>query len=259
MEGGPKNQVGKLEASTVGLKKFIGKKEDLKKNVVAKMKETMHGTSNAKSDNHGFDPSERIRVGFSRFKKEKFEKNPSLYGELAKGQSPKYMIFACSDSRVSPSHILDFQPGEAFDVRNIANIVPPYDKIIRYSGSGAAIEYAVLHLKVEHIVIMGHSSCGGVKSLMALSDQAGSTSTDFIEDWMKICLPAKAKAQAQASGSPSSKQVEKEVVNLSLRNLLSYPFVVDGLMKKKLALKGAYYDLANGTLELWDFDSGVSS
>uniref|UniRef100_A0A0D3AG72 Carbonic anhydrase n=2 Tax=Brassica oleracea TaxID=3712 RepID=A0A0D3AG72_BRAOL len=87
-------------------------------------------------------------------------------GELAKGQSPKYMVFACSDSRVCPSHVLNFQPGDAFVVRNIANMVPPFDKA-KYGGVGAAIEYAVLHLKVENIVVIGHSACGGIKGLMS--------------------------------------------------------------------------------------------
>ncbi|CAA0822237.1 Beta carbonic anhydrase 1- chloroplastic, partial [Striga hermonthica] len=74
-------------------------------------------------------------------------KDPALYAKLAKGQSPEFLVFACSDSRVCPSHVLNFQPGEAFIVRNIANMVPPFDKT-KHSGTGAAIEYAVLHLKV---------------------------------------------------------------------------------------------------------------
>ncbi|XP_057745110.1 carbonic anhydrase, chloroplastic-like [Arachis stenosperma] len=88
--------------------------------------------------------SERIKAGFIHFKKEKYDKNPALYGELAKGQAPKFIVFACSDSRVCPSHVLDFQPGEAFVVRNVANIVPPYDQT-KYAGAGFAIEYTVLH------------------------------------------------------------------------------------------------------------------
>ncbi|WVZ11631.1 hypothetical protein V8G54_016161 [Vigna mungo] len=114
-------------------------------------------------------PEERIKTGFITFRNEKFLRNPDLYADLAKGQSPKFMVFACSDSRVCPSHILDFQPGEAFMVRNIANMVPPYDKT-KYSGAGAAIEYAVLHLKVENIVVIGHSCCGGIKGLMSIPD-----------------------------------------------------------------------------------------
>merc|ERR1712183_590600 len=142
-----------------------------------------------------FNPVERIKTGYIHFKKEKYDKNPALYGELAKGQSPKFMVFACSDSRVCPSHVLDFQPGEAFVVRNVANLVPPFDQT-KYSGTGAAVEYAVLHLKVENIVVIGHSACGGIKGLLSFPDE-GPKSTDFIEDWVRIGLPAKSKVKAE--------------------------------------------------------------
>ncbi|KAK7250554.1 hypothetical protein RIF29_33066 [Crotalaria pallida] len=206
-----------------------------------------------------FNPDERIRTGFTHFKTEKYEKNPDLYGQLAKGQSPKFMVFACSDSRVCPSHVLDFQPGEAFVVRNIANMVPPYDKT-KYSGAGAAIEYAVLHLKVENIVVIGHSCCGGIKGLMSIPDD-GTTASDFIEQWVQICNPAKSKVKAEASSTSLAEQCtncEKEAVNVSLGNLLTYPFVRDGVVKKTLALKGAHYDFVKGTFELWDLDFKIS-
>ncbi|XP_019161752.1 PREDICTED: carbonic anhydrase 2-like isoform X2 [Ipomoea nil] len=205
-------------------------------------------------------PTQQIKNGFVHFKTEKYEKNTALYGELAKGQSPKFMVFACADSRVCPSHVLDFQPGEAFVVRNIANMVPAYDKS-KYSGVGAAIEYAVLHLKVENIVVIGHSACGGIKGLMSFPDN-GPTSTDFIEDWVKICLPAKHKVISEHGDAPFGDQCaycEKEAVNVSLGNLLTYPFVREGLAKNTLALKGGYYDFIKGAFELWALDFGLSS
>ncbi|KAL5100551.1 hypothetical protein RYX36_004878 [Vicia faba] len=205
-----------------------------------------------------FNPDERIRSGFIQFKTEKFEKNPDLYSELAKGQSPKFMVFACSDSRVCPSHILDFQPGEAFVVRNIANMVPPYDKT-KYSGAGAAIEYAILHLKVENIVVIGHSCCGGIKGLMSIPDD-GTTASDFIENWVQICNPAKSKIKTDTSSLSFAEQCtncEKEAVNVSLGNLLTYSFVREAVLKKTLALKGAHYNFVNGTFELWDLNYNV--
>lgn len=206
-----------------------------------------------------FDPVERIKTGFVKFKREKYETNPALYDELSKGQSPKFMVFACSDSRVCPSHVLDFQPGEAFVVRNVANMVPPFDKT-RYAGVGAAVEYAVLHLKVEQIIVIGHSRCGGIKGLMTFPDE-GPHTTDFIEDWVKVCLPAKSKVVAEQSGISLDDQCvscEKEAVNVSLGHLLTYPFVRDGLVKKTLALKGGHYDFVNGTFELWGLEFGLS-
>nr|1EKJ_A Chain A, BETA-CARBONIC ANHYDRASE [Pisum sativum]1EKJ_B Chain B, BETA-CARBONIC ANHYDRASE [Pisum sativum]1EKJ_C Chain C, BETA-CARBONIC ANHYDRASE [Pisum sativum]1EKJ_D Chain D, BETA-CARBONIC ANHYDRASE [Pisum sativum]1EKJ_E Chain E, BETA-CARBONIC ANHYDRASE [Pisum sativum]1EKJ_F Chain F, BETA-CARBONIC ANHYDRASE [Pisum sativum]1EKJ_G Chain G, BETA-CARBONIC ANHYDRASE [Pisum sativum]1EKJ_H Chain H, BETA-CARBONIC ANHYDRASE [Pisum sativum] len=206
------------------------------------------------------EASERIKTGFLHFKKEKYDKNPALYGELAKGQSPPFMVFACSDSRVCPSHVLDFQPGEAFVVRNVANLVPPYDQA-KYAGTGAAIEYAVLHLKVSNIVVIGHSACGGIKGLLSFPFD-GTYSTDFIEEWVKIGLPAKAKVKAQHGDAPFAElctHCEKEAVNASLGNLLTYPFVREGLVNKTLALKGGYYDFVKGSFELWGLEFGLSS
>lgn len=139
----------KYEEAIAELSKILSDKCELQGPAAAKIKQ-ITAELVATSNGNGFDPLERIKSGFVRFKKEKFEKNPALYGTLAKGQSPKFLVFACSDSRVCPSHILDFQPGEAFMVRNIANMVPPYDQN-KYSGVGAAIEYAVLHLRVNTI------------------------------------------------------------------------------------------------------------
>ncbi|KAF8370276.1 hypothetical protein HHK36_031685 [Tetracentron sinense] len=245
------------EEAIAGLKSLLSEKGELEAVAAAKIEQiTAELQAN---DGNKFNPIERIKNGFIHFKKEKYEKNPALYGELAKGQSPKFMVFACSDSRVCPSHVLDFQPGEAFMVRNIASMVPPYDQV-RYSGIGAAIEYAVLHLKVENIVVIGHSCCGGIKGLMSFPDN-GATSTDFIEDWVKICLPAKTKVIAEAGSLSFAEQCancEKEAVNVSLGNLLTYPFVRDGLVKKTLALKGGYYDFVNGSFELWGLEFGLS-
>ncbi|KAL1531647.1 carbonic anhydrase [Salvia divinorum] len=202
---------------------------------------------------------ERLKTGFLTFKHKKYNLRPGLYSELARGQTPKYMIFACSDSRVCPSHVLDIQPGEAFVVRNVANMVPPYDKT-QYSGAGSAIEYAVLHLKVQEIVVMGHSACGGIKGLMSFPYN-GTYSTDFIEDWVKIGLPAKAKVTAKNGDTAFGDQCvlcEKEAVNVSLENLLSYPFVRQGVVNGTLALKGAHYDFIKGSLELWALDFSLS-
>ncbi|KAM3754188.1 hypothetical protein ACB098_03G148100 [Castanea mollissima] len=245
------------EEAIAGLTKLLSDKADLGAVAAAKIKQITAELE--KSGSNQFDPVDRIKTGFIHFKKEKFEKNPELYGELAKSQKPKFMVFACSDSRVCPSHILNFQPGEAFMIRNIANMVPPFDKT-KYSGVGAAIEYAVLHLKVEHIVVIGHSCCGGIKGLMSIPDD-GTTASDFIEHWVQICSPAKAKVKAEYSGLSFSEQCtncEKEAVNVSLGNLLTYPFVRDGLVKKTLALKGAHYDFVKGTFDLWDLDFKIS-
>ncbi|KAK6256468.1 hypothetical protein QUC31_018194 [Theobroma cacao] len=249
------------EEAIEALKKLMSEKGELKASAAAKVNQITAELKTASSDGKPSDASvERLKEGFIYFKREKYEKNPALYAELAKGQSPKYMVVACSDSRVCPSHVLDMQPGEAFVVRNVANMVPPYDQT-RYSGIGAAVEYAVLHLKVQEIVVIGHSACGGIKGLMSFPYD-GTTSTDFIEDWVKIGMPAKTKVLAENRGEPLGVQCtccEKEAVNVSLGNLLSYPFVRTGLVNKTLALKGGYYDFIKGTFELWSLQFALSA
>ncbi|KAI5572764.1 hypothetical protein POPTR_010G041100v4 [Populus trichocarpa] len=245
------------EDAIAGLSKLLSEKADLGSVAAAKIKQITAELEAASSK--GFDPVERIKTGFVQFRTEKYEKNPDLYGALAKGQSPKFMVFACSDSRVCPSHILNFQPGEAFMIRNIANMVPPYDKT-KYSGVGAAIEYAVLHLKVENIVVIGHSCCGGIKGLMSIPDD-GSTASDFIENWVKICSAAKSTVAKKAGSLTFEEQChncEKEAVNVSLGNLLTYPFVRDAVVNDAVSLKGAHYDFVKGTFELWDLDFTIS-
>ncbi|KAL8196546.1 hypothetical protein R6Q57_024841 [Mikania cordata] len=236
-----------------GLKQLLSERSDLGAVAAVKIKQLTADLEAATS-------VERIKTGFNHFKKEKYEKNPSLFEELAKEQHPKFMVFACSDSRVCPSHILDFQPGEAFVVRNIANMVPPYDNM-RYSGVGAAIEYAVLHLKVDTILVMGHSCCGGIKALMS-NPADGTTSSDFIEDWVKICSTAKSKVKEEFKDLDPTDQCTKcemEAVNVSLGNLLTYPFVKAAVMNRTLSLKGGYYNFVKATFDIWCLDHGVSS
>ncbi|KAL6547295.1 hypothetical protein OROMI_023016 [Orobanche minor] len=257
----PQKKMAKLdtyEEAIAGLQKLLSEKSGLEEVAAAKVKELTEALA-AGTEKAFFDPVERIRAGFELFKKENYDKNPDLYEELAKGQSPKFLVFACSDSRVCPSHVLNFQPGEAFMVRNIASMVPPFDRK-KYSGMGAAIEYAVIHLKVENILVIGHSCCGGIKGLMSIPDD-GTTQSDFIEEWVNICKPAKTKVKAECNDldfGEQCTQLEKEAVNVSLGNLLTYPFVREGLVKKTLALKGGHYDFVKGSFELWNLDFNLS-
>ncbi|KAK2442868.1 carbonic anhydrase [Trifolium repens] len=177
------------------LKNLLREKEELNEVVTTKIEELIVELQGS----HPIDTAQhRLIDGFTHFKHNNFDKNPELYERLAKGQSPKFMVFACSDSRVSPSVILNFQPGEAFVVRNIANIVPAFNQL-RYSGVGATIEYAITALKVENILVIGHSRCGGISRLMSHPED-GSIPFDFIDDWVKIGLPAKVKVLREFEG-----------------------------------------------------------
>ena len=198
-------------------------------------------------------PIQRLKSGFEHFKKEIYEKNPEKFRQLSESQSPKFLIFACADSRVCPSVLFNFLPGEAFIIRSIANIIPPYDKT-RYSGTGAAIEYPVVFLKVENIIVIGHSRCGGIKALLSVQDD-GTLGTEFIEDWVKTANPAKEvikEVHSHLSFEDQCSKCEKEAVKVYLENLKTYPFVKEGLEKNTLSLFGGYYDFVNGSFETWD-------
>ncbi|CAN1320910.1 Carbonic anhydrase, chloroplastic [Linum perenne] len=243
-----------------GLTKLLSEKADLGSVAAAKIKQLTAELETADGSCKDFDPVQRLKSGFHTFKTEKYEyASVTFFFSFPLSPEMQFMIFACSDSRVCPSHILDFKPGEAFVVRNIANMVPPYDHT-EYSGVGAAVEYAVLHLKVEHIVVIGHSRCGGIKGLMSILDDS-STASGFIEPWVKICSTASSKVKKDLKDMNFDEQCsacEKEAVNVSLGNLLTYPFVREAVVNKKLELKGAHYDFVDGCFQLWNLDFQIS-
>lgn len=173
------------------------------------------------------------------------------YEDLATfGQSPDVMIVSCCDSRAVPETIFSAMPGELFVVRNVANLIPPYETGGTYHGVSAAIEFAVLNLRVKHLVVMGHSGCGGVKAALD-RDAARETEGQFITKWMSMLEPARLSVLASHQGASRKDMagaLEREGVKLSLQNLRSFPFVAELENKGRLGLHGAYFDIATGKL-----------
>jgi carbonic anhydrase len=188
---------------------------------------------------------------YRRFKHRIFVPNADQYEELATfGQNPEVMLVSCCDSRVDPETIFNAMPGELFVVRNVANLVPPYETGGKFHGVSAAIEFAVLNLRVKHLVVMGHSGCGGVKAAL---DQSAALQTEamFISKWMSMLDDARLRVLAShqmRSQEDRLAALEKECVKTSIRNLRTFPFVADREEKGKLALHGAHFDIRNGTL-----------
>lgn len=198
-------------------------------------------------------PLEKIKKGFLKFK-EYYKKEQALFKQLAESQHPKFMIIACADSRVDPCTILGLGLGEAFVVRNVANMVPSYTQNA-CSSTASAIEYAVLHLKVEHLMVIGHSRCGGIKALMGMKEDGSNRFSEFIEDWVVVAKGASRKVKLGSSSfEEQCASCEKEAVNLSLWNCLSFPFVRETVAAGKLSLHGGYYDFVNGSFERWSVD-----
>ncbi|XP_009792594.1 beta carbonic anhydrase 5, chloroplastic isoform X1 [Nicotiana tabacum] len=194
-----------------------------------------------------------LKHRFLNYKKDKYMKNLEHFQSLAETQSPKFMVISCADSRVCPSNILGFQPGEAFVVRNVANLVPPYEN--GPSETNAALEFAVNTLKVQNILVIGHSRCGGIRALMSMDNE---TPSSFIRSWVVVGKSARASTKAAASNlsfDQQCKHCEKESVNCSLMNLFTYPWIKDKVNKGELLIHGGYYDFVDCTFEKWTLEN----
>jgi len=190
---------------------------------------------------------DKLIEGFRSFQKDYFGKERSLFDKLKQGQNPDIMVIGCSDARVDPAIMTNCSPGEIFTVRNVANLVPPYEKHGGQHGISAALEFAVCHLHVDAIVVLGHSQCGGIKALK--EGLHGCKGGGFITRWMSIASPALESLNAGAEGeSVSTENLEKEAIALSLGNLKTFPFIKSKLQSGEISLHGWYFDLAKGGL-----------
>lgn len=197
--------------------------------------------------------------GYRRFRSGQYEEQRRRYDQLAsEGQSPPVMIIACSDSRVDPTRIFDTSPGEVFVLRNVANLVPPYETDGSQHGASAAIEFAVTQLEVAEIVVLGHAFCGGITaSLTGKFDGAAAGHGGFISRWMDMIAPARAEALACAADANSDPQLllEHAAIRLSIANLHSFPFIAERVAAGRLTLRGAWFSIADGSLHFLDGES----
>ncbi|GGC50477.1 carbonic anhydrase [Chelatococcus reniformis] len=203
----------------------------------------------------------QLTQGYRAFLDSRFPGERRRFEILAeRGQSPEVMIIGCCDSRVSPEVIFDASPGEMFVVRNVANLVPPFETGGDYHGTSAALEFAVQALKVKHIVVLGHQSCGGIKAFANKADPL--SPGDFIGSWMTLIAPAAERldeslTDAQRTAADYVTRLELAAIELSLRNLLTFPCVRTLVERGQLALHGAYFGVANGVLMIRDPQTGA--
>lgn len=187
---------------------------------------------------------DRLIQSFESFRQTYYQGQPDFFRQLVEqGQRPEVMVIACSDSRVNTAILAKAKPGELFIVRNIANLVPPYAPDGNTHGTSAAIEYAVRDLKVGHIVVLGHSHCGGIRFLC--DGEQGDEKREFIESWMSIVAEARDDSLA---GEAQHRHVERQAVKVSLANLLSFPWVKSRVEAGELELHGWWFDLEAGEL-----------
>lgn len=188
-----------------------------------------------------------------------FEQNKGWYKRLVEdGQHPRCMVVACCDSRVHVTSLFGADQGEFFIHRNIANLIPPHDADGHHHGTSAAIEYAVVALKISHLIVMGHSSCGGVKGCYDMcSGHAPELEehANFVGRWMNILRPG-FDALPEGDDETRVTQLEKSSVVVSLENVMSFPRVRDVVEAGDLTLHGLWMDIGNGTLEAFDKQTG---
>ncbi len=198
----------------------------------------------------------RLTEGYRAFLDERFAREKSRYEALAEqGQSPETMVISCCDSRVSPEVIFDASPGELFVVRNVANLVPPYETGGEYHGTSAALEFAVQALRVKHIVVLGHARCGGVRAFA--DDTAPLSPGDFIGRWMTLIAPAAERlGPRQGSLDEYVAKLELAAIENSLRNLMTFPCVRILVERCKLQLHGAFFGVASGVLLVRNPETG---
>ena len=189
--------------------------------------------------------TKKLLKGFARFREAYFEKDTLLFQQLStRGQSPHTLLIACSDSRVDPGLLFGVKPGELFVVRNVANLVPPYQPDTRLHGTSSAIEFAVRDLKVSQIIVLGHSNCGGIHALCRhLKGEV--LDREFIERWVSIAADA---VSPHVDNLPQD--AEQAAIIASVENLKTFPWIDEQIKSGDLTLHGWWFDLALGELSI---------
>jgi carbonic anhydrase len=199
-------------------------------------------------------------AGYHRFRNKGYLEQRERWAELSEGQSPKVMVIGCSDSRVDPTDIFDASPGQMFVVRNVANLVPPFEIGGGRHGVSAALEFAVTQLQVSEIVVIGHGSCGGVHASMTRRFEGAEPGDGgFIAHWIDLLDEARDRVEAKYGNGPDAVHaLELETVRVSIANLRSFPCVRKAEREGRLHLRGAWFAIRGGELHVMGDDGEFS-
>lgn len=182
---------------------------------------------------------QKILKGYKAFRKKYALGDRSVMGHLSEhGQKPQIMVVSCCDSRVDPALILQCDPGDLFVVRNVANIIPPYEKEGSYHGTSAALEFGICFLKIKHLVLLGHSQCGGIQAL--LKSDAYNTN-DFITNWVSII-------RKQALHSKDENEFARSALHVSHQNCLTFPWIQKRIESDSLIIHLWFFDIKTGQI-----------
>lgn len=201
---------------------------------------------------------EDLLAGYRLYRKHYYREHQEELRALVQQQTtPKIALICCSDNKLDPSVLFNTSPGDLFVIRNLAGLVPSYEKngLIE---TAAALEYAVCELQVEHIVVLGHAQCGGVRALMT-SEAHGRHFGEYIGDWMDVVHSAYRATKSVYKNLTEEEQCshcEKATLQISLRNLISYPWVHERVLNHSLQVHGWFYDISSGLLARWEAETG---
>lgn len=190
------------------------------------------------------DSLRKILQGYKAFRDKYAHGDSSVMQYLSNyGQKPKIMVVACCDSRVDPALILQCDPGDLFVVRNVANIVPPYEPDEVHHGTSAALEFGICFLQVKHLILLGHSQCGGIAALLnSINGVAKPEQDDFITNWVSII---------KHDGSTTMHDTDtcaKHALNDSYNNCLTFPWIKERLEQNKLSIHLWFFDIKAGQI-----------
>lgn len=184
----------------------------------------------------------KILHGYQAFRDKYAHGDKSIMNYLSHyGQQPEIMVVACCDSRVDPALILQCDPGDLFVVRNVANIVPPYEIDDSHHGTSAALEFGVCFLKVQHLILLGHSQCGGIQALLNNHD---ASHNDFITNWVSLIKPQHAHQQ-------DVDECAKSALKQSYQNCLTFPWIKESINNGSLDIHLWFFDIKSGEIQTY--------
>lgn len=186
--------------------------------------------------------------GYESFREKYADGDRSVMQYLSRyGQNPSTMVVACCDSRVDPALILQCDPGDLFVVRNVANIIPPFEKDEMHHGTSAALEFAVCFLKVEHLIILGHSQCGGIRALITADK---SQPNDFIDNWVSLI-------KTDLTDLDHMDECAQGALHQSYENCMTFPWIRDAVASGSLVIHRWFFDIKTGLIYTYDEEKGI--
>ncbi len=191
--------------------------------------------------------------GYHRFRRNDYHRHRGRWRDLAEGQAPPVMIISCCDSRVDPTIVFDTEPGPAFVLRNVANLMPPFGEDDGQNSAPAAVEFAVLGLGIKHIVVVGHGACGGIKAALQGGD-LGAPGESYIDRWIRIIKEPRDRVVADDSITDKQHALELEAIKQSLKNLRTFPYVAQKEAAGEIKLHGCHFAIGEGQLYVLDED-----